>query len=158
MWWRLTRSQFEQQKGEPNRQALKAIVDSGKTPGILAYQEDQPVAWCAIAPREEYPVLARSRILKPIDNKSVWSLVCLFVPKPFRRKGLSARLIQAAVDFAKEQGASIIEGYPIDTDKDRYPDAFAYTGFYPVFKELGFEECIRRSETRPIMRLTVQKK
>ncbi|MFH0931574.1 MAG: GNAT family N-acetyltransferase, partial [Candidatus Zixiibacteriota bacterium] len=85
MWWRLSRSQFNKQKGEGNRKALKKIVDSGEIPGILAYADGKPIGWCSVAPREGFPVLERSRILKRIDEKPVWSVVCFFVAKPFRR-------------------------------------------------------------------------
>src|SRR3712207_7681510 len=79
MWWRLRRSEYERQKGQGNRAALKDIVDSGEIPGILAYAEGQPVGWCSVAPRERFPVLERSRVLKRIDEEPVWSVVCLFV-------------------------------------------------------------------------------
>ena len=90
MWWRLRRSEFEQQKGEANRHALQAIVESGAMPGLLGYQGEQPVAWVAIAPRESYPVLERSRNLKRIDDAPVWSITCLFVARPFRRRARRA--------------------------------------------------------------------
>src|SRR5881409_2274338 len=92
MWWRLKRSQFERQKGQENRRALKAIVDSGETPGLLGYTRGEPIAWRAIAPRELYPVLERSRILKRVDDEPVWSIVCLFVARPFRRQGVTVLL------------------------------------------------------------------
>jgi len=64
MWWRLKRSEFLKQKGEGNKKALKRIVDSSEVPGILAYAQGQPIGWCSIAPRESYPALERSRVLK----------------------------------------------------------------------------------------------
>ena len=79
MWWRLTQREFDAQKGEGNRRAMKAIVDSGRVPGVLAYHEGQPVGWCSVAPREEFPRLGRSRILKPVDDEPVWSVVCFFI-------------------------------------------------------------------------------
>ncbi len=71
MLWRLTRKEFEQQKGEANRQAMKTIVDSGDIPGLLAYSKKQPVAWCSVAPREKFSALERSRVLKKIDDEPV---------------------------------------------------------------------------------------
>jgi len=156
MWWRLKRSEWEKQKGDRNKQAMHEIVRSGEIPGILAYRKDEPVAWCSIAPREAFPVLQRSRVLKPIDNKPVWAVVCFFVAKPFRRKGVTIRLLQAAIEHAGAHGAKIMEGYPIDTKNDHYPEAFAGTGLYSAFKKAGFEECARRSETRPIMRYIIK--
>ena len=42
MWWRLSASQFMRHRGEENEKLLKAIVDSGRVPGILAYANDRP--------------------------------------------------------------------------------------------------------------------
>jgi GNAT superfamily N-acetyltransferase len=154
MWWRLRRSQFEKQKGAGNKRAMKRIVNDGEIPGLLAYVRGEPVAWCSVAPRETYPVLSRSRILKPIDDKPVWSVVCFFIAKAHRRTGLSVRLLEAVTKYARKNGAKILEGYPVAPKKDRTPDAFAWTGLASAFKKAGFTEVARRSETRPIMRLT----
>lgn len=152
MWWRLKRSQFEKQKGEGNRKALKNIVDSGEIPGLLAYADGQPIAWCSLGPRETYSALERSRILKRVDGKPVWSVVCFVVAKSFRHKGVSTALLKAAVEYAKEQGARIVEGYPVEPRKASMPDLFAYHGLASTFRRAGFVEVARRSETRPIMR------
>ncbi|MFQ5871690.1 MAG: GNAT family N-acetyltransferase, partial [Candidatus Geothermarchaeales archaeon] len=74
MWWRLKRSEFYKQTGQRNKEALKRIVDSGEIPGILAYANGEPIAWCSAAPREHYPALERSRKLKRIDEEPVWSV------------------------------------------------------------------------------------
>jgi GNAT superfamily N-acetyltransferase len=154
MSWRLPRSQFDRQKGEGNKQALRSIVDSGETPGILAFAGNQPIAWCAMGPRESYPALERSRVLKRIDEETVWSVVCFFVAKSFRRKGVTVPLLKAAVDYAKEHGAKIIEGYPVECEKP-LPVAFVWTGLTSTFLKAGFVEAARRSKTRPIMRYVV---
>jgi len=156
MWWRLKRSTFNEQKGEKNKSAFKSVVDSGESPGILAYSEGVPVGWCAIAPRETYPALERSRVLKRLDDKPVWSIVCLFIARPYRRKGVSVELLKAASEFARQRGGKVVEGYPIEPLKDEMPDAFAWTGLASAFLKAGFVECERRSETRPIMRRTVR--
>jgi GNAT superfamily N-acetyltransferase len=152
MWWRLSQSEFMQQRGEANKKALKGIVDSGIVPGILAYAEGQPVGWCAVALRETLPRLERSRILKRVDDKPVWSVVCFFVAKAFRGKGVSVGLLEAAVDYVRKQGGRIVEGYPVEPKKGWAPDPFVYTGLASAFRKVGFAEVIRRSETRPIMR------
>ena len=153
MSWRLARSDFMRQRGEMNRRAFRNLVDSGKVPGILAYAESQPIGWCAVAPRETFPRLERSKILGRIDNKPVWSVVCFFVAKAFRRKGMNARLLNAAVDYVKKQGGEIVEGYPVEPKKDwTPPDPFVYTGLVSAFRKAGFVEVARRSKTRPIMR------
>jgi len=151
MWWRLKRSEFLKQRGEGNRKALKKIVDSGEVPGILAYANDEPIGWCSVATRESYPALERSRVLKRVDNKPVWSIVCFFVAKQFRHKGVTVSLLRAAIEYVKEQGGKIVEGYPVEPKKSYTPDAFAYTGLASAFRKVGFVEVLRRSETRPIM-------
>ena len=155
MWWRLKRSQFEKQKGLENKKALKKIVDSGEIPGILAYTNGQPIAWCSVAQRETYPVLERSRILKRIDDEPVWAVVCFFVAKSFRRKRVTEKLLRAAIKYVSKQGGKIIEGYPVEPKKNQMPDAFAWTGLVSAFRKAGFVEVLRRSPTRPIMRYTL---
>lgn len=99
-WFRLKRSDYEKQKGESNRHAMKAIVDTGEIPGILAYQDDHPVVWCSIGLREMFPLLNRSRILKPVDAKPLWSIVCQFIRKKFMRQRTATRLLHESVEFA----------------------------------------------------------
>jgi GNAT superfamily N-acetyltransferase len=155
MHWRQTRVQQSLGKGEPNRQALHAMVATGETPGILAYLNGTPIGWCAIAPRAAYPVLARSRTLKPVDDQPVWSITCLFVDRRYRRRGISSRLICAAVDYAASQGATIVEAYPIVPRTDHMPDPNAWTGIASTFAALGFSEVARHSPVRPIMRRNI---
>jgi len=151
MTWRVPRPVFDEQKGEGNKRAFRKIVKSGATPGILLYDGNDPVGWCALAPREQYPRLEASRILKPVDEQPVWSVSCLFVAKTHRRKGLSSLLLKEAVAFAGKRGASIVEGYPTETDGS-LPDPFVWTGTAAAFRKAGFKEVLRRSKTRPIMR------
>jgi GNAT superfamily N-acetyltransferase len=152
MYWRLTRTQYNEQQGEFNRRNMKALVDSGSVPGILAFSEDEPVGWCSIAPREEFSTLGRSRILKPVDELPVWSVVCFFVARKGRRQGLTVQLLHAAIEYARSNGARIIEGYPVEPKAGVSPDVFVYTGLASAFTRAGFTEVARRSETRPIMR------
>jgi GNAT superfamily N-acetyltransferase len=158
MWWRLKRSEFVKQKGEGNRKALKRIVESSKIPGILAYTNGEPIGWCSVAPRESYPTLERSRVLKRVDDKPVWSIVCFFVAKQFRHKGVTVALLKAAIEHVKKHKGKIIEGYPVEPKKGYTPDPFAYTGLASAFRKAGFEEVLRRSETRPIMRYIIGEK
>lgn len=136
---------------------MKAIVHSGEVPGILAYSEGRPIGWCSVAPRDAFPALDRSRVLKKIDEKPVWSIVCFFIAKDCRDKGLSTHLLDAAIQHVKKRGGKILEGYPVEPKKDKYPGVFAFTGFASAFKKAGFVECARRSETRPIMRYYISK-
>ena len=97
-------------------------------------------------------MLSRSRILKQVDEEPVWSIVCLFVKKSLRNQGISIKLLSKAIEYVKQQGGQVVEGYPVEPKKDRMPEVFALTGLASAFRQAGFVECARRSETRPIMR------
>jgi GNAT superfamily N-acetyltransferase len=112
MYWRLTRREFTEGQGEGNRRALKQIVDSGRVPGILAYSGREPVGWCSVAPREDFPSLERSTVLKRLDDKPVWSIVCFYIARGYRGKGVGEGLIGAAVAYVKRRGGKIVEAYP----------------------------------------------
>ncbi len=152
MYWIRTHSQFEKHKGGGNKRAFKRRVSAGQELGIIAYAGRKPIGWCAFGPRERYVRLANSRILKPVDEQAVWSLVCFFVAKDFRRSGISVELARAAARHAKKRGARILEGYPVEPKEETMPAAFAWTGLVTAFRRAGFREVLRRSETRPIMR------
>jgi GNAT superfamily N-acetyltransferase len=157
MAWRLRNKDWVAGKGSANKRAFKRIVTSGSKPGVLAYAGREPVAWCAVAPRGEYGSLERSRVLAPVDDQPVWSISCLFVLRPYRRRGVSVPLLRAAVKLATRQGARIVEGYPTQPHADKAPDAFIWTGVPSAFRNAGFKEVARRSKTRPIMRFVVRR-
>lgn len=155
MHWRLTSSQFDKLKGDGNKKAMKKLVDKNSTIGIIAYINSKAIGWCSVAPREDFIRLANSKILKPVDEKPVWSIVCFFVNKEYRKQGLSAEIIKGAVEFCKKKKAQIVEGYPVEPYSENMPAAFAWTGFPKAFIKAGFEEVERRSKSRPIMRLSL---
>jgi GNAT superfamily N-acetyltransferase len=155
MVWRLTTREWTAGKGARNRRAMMRLVKSGARPGVLAYRGRDAIGWCAIAPRRDYTALARSRVLRPVDDEAVWSISCLFIRKADRRSGLSARLLRAAVEFAAKRGARIVEGYPIEPTMERTPDPFVWTGVPSAFRRAGFTEVARRSRSRPIMRVRI---
>jgi GNAT superfamily N-acetyltransferase len=154
MFWRIPRKQYEADKGDRNKSAFRKLIKNGRQPGIIGYLRNEPVGWCAVAPREQYIGLERSRILKPVDQQAVWSVSCLFVRKTYRRQGLASKLLSGAVEFAGSKGARIVEGYPVDTSSDM-ADAFLWHGTASAFLAAGFKEVLRRSESRPIMRYMI---
>ena len=154
MSFRLPRAVWEKQKGEKSRRAFQKIVASGAPTGVLAYVGKEPVGWCAVAPREDFVRLEKSRVLKPVDDQPVWSVTCFFIAKKYRRSGLTELLLRAAVEYARKRGAKIVEGYPHDPPSGEMPEVFAWTGFLSAFRKAGFKEAARRSATRPIMRRT----
>jgi len=138
MFWRQTRRDFSQNCGERNKIAMKALVDGGVIPGIIAYQGDKAVGWVSIAPREDYSSLERSRTLKRIDNQPVWSIVCFYAPKN-QRGNLMERLLNYAIAYAQAKGAKIIEAYP-SISKPQVQPVDLYMGSLNTFLAAGFEE------------------
>jgi GNAT superfamily N-acetyltransferase len=117
----------------------------------LAYVDGEPAGWVAVAPREEYPRLDRSPKLRRVDDQPVWSITCFTIGRRQRRQGVAAALLDAAVDFARQRGAEVVEAYPIDTAGEKRSSADLYTGTLAMFERAGFEEVARRSG-RPIVR------
>ncbi|HXF83808.1 MAG TPA: GNAT family N-acetyltransferase [Anaerolineales bacterium] len=155
MYWKLRGKAFEEAKGFETRQMHKSIVDSGVSTGLLAYLHGDVVGWVAVEPRSAYERLAHSRILKPVDDQPVWSVTCLFVAKKYRRQGIMVELLKAAVEYVKNQGGKIVEGYPVDAQSD-LPASFVYTGTVSAFLRAGFKEVARRAPTRPIFRCVIE--
>jgi GNAT superfamily N-acetyltransferase len=157
MRWRLPRAQFENQRGEANKNALRLGIRSGQVFGIIGYLHGQPVSWCSVGPRETFCGLSVSDLLAEVDEHPVWSVACLFISKRYRNKGLCLQLLNAAVDYAAQCGAEIVEGYPIRPKESdiRIPVAATWTGLESVFAAAGFVEAARRVEMRPIMRFHI---
>src|SRR5439155_25447115 len=91
-----------------NRAALKSLVDKGTVPGLIGYEDGSPVGWVSLGPREEYVKLKRSPVMKPVDDASVWSIVCFFVDRRARGRGVSTALLNAAISYARSQGATLL--------------------------------------------------
>ena len=153
-WPRIRGRAFRDGKGGLNKRRLRKLVESGPPPGLLGYLGDEPVAWVAIAPRAAYERLAHSRTLAPVDDEPVWSVPCFFVAKPHRGRGLTVRMLREATRYARDHGASILEGYPVDPGK-RTADAFAWWGLTSAFEAAGFREVARRTKGHPIVRKTL---
>ena len=134
---------------------MKDIVHGGQVPGLLAILDGVPIAWCSVAPREHFPVLDRSPVLKRVDDQPVWSIVCFFIAEAYRGQGLMSELITAAVDYANQNGATIIEAYPVIPEESSNPALQTFTGVISRFKDIGFVEVVRRSKIRPIMRYDI---
>jgi GNAT superfamily N-acetyltransferase len=163
MFWRLDRADFKKMKGEGTKAVLKGMTTSNDVAGLLAYMGGQPIGWCSISPRKDYAALENSRILKRIDDKPVWSIVCFFVAKSFRSKGIMSELLGGAVKYAEQKGAEIIEGYPIDMQTDKLAGQklnsySGYMGIASIFRAAGFVKVADASETQLIMRYTLKSK
>lgn len=152
-WYWLTGREFQQRLPAERRALLHQRVVAGPPPGILGYLDNEPVAWCALGPRSFYPRLARSRQRAAIDQKPVWSLVCLYIARAYRGRGLLRPLLRGALAYAQAAGAPAVEAYPIDQEGHLPPPQLCL-GLARVLRELGFVEVARQSPTRPVMRYT----
>jgi len=155
MFWKLRGKAYDEARGYETRQMHKSIVDSGVVTGLLAYLHGEVVGWVAVEPRSAYEKLAYSRALKPVDDQPVWSVTCFFVAKKFRRQGITVELLKATLEHVRRQGGKIVEGYPVDTQKNM-PAPFVYTGTASAFEQAGFKEVARHTPTRPIFRFVIE--
>lgn len=158
MWNRQSSREFEDCKGEANQNALHRLVDDGRVPGLLAYDDGLPVGWVSLGAREVFSRLQRSRVTKPVDDLPVWAITCFVVHRKYRHRGVATQLLEAAIEYARTQGAAAVEGYPVEPRKDEMPAIYAWMGVASMFTNAGFEELARRSEHRPVMRLPLEPK
>lgn len=156
MWWRQTRREFDERHGEKNRRAMKRLVDSGEVPGVLAYERGEAVGWCSVAPRDSFSSLNRSRVLKRLDDEPVWSIVCLFLAKGHRHKGLTTALIRGAVEHVRKSGGKVVEAYPTRPRGKKLEAVSSFMGVPVSFERAGFVECARPSEAKVVMRYRIK--
>ena len=135
-----------------NRAAIAKLAEGETPPGLLAYKDGRPVGWVSLGPRKDFVRLANSPTMRSIDDKPVWSVICFVVPSEYRKQGVAHELLAAAVDFAKAQGATLLEAYPVDRDAPEAPSA-PWFGSCSMFVKAGFAEVARHKPTRPIVRL-----
>jgi GNAT superfamily N-acetyltransferase len=153
MYYRLSKSEFNEGKiDNGNKDRMKDLVWENKPTGMLALYEGRAIAWCALAPREDFSKLSRSRVHKPIDDKRVWSIPCFFVHKDFRRCGISVEMLKAVIRYAKMENIEILEAYPTIPTTEKLPDSFAWIGLYSSFKQAGFTIVDQTSRNRPMVR------
>lgn len=150
MAWRATGAETNADSAERKR-LLKLRVVQRVPIGILGYSDGDPVAWCSIAPRETYRSLGGPEAGD--DRQQIWSLVCFYVPRQLRRRGITQELIAAAVATAKRRGAHVVEAYPVREDSPSY----RFMGKVSVFKRAGFREVGRAGSRRHVMRLDLQR-
>ena len=139
-------------RAQANRADLKALVDAGRPPGLIGYRGKTPVGWVSLGPREDYAKLVRSPVMKAVDDQPVWSIICFVVPSEHRGQGVAEALLQGAIAYARRQGATLLEAYPVDR-QGRSSDDSMWFGSKAMYDRAGFEEVARRKPQRPVVRL-----
>ena len=146
-----------------NRAELAASSErEDVAPGLLGYRDDRVVGWVSLGPREDYARLVASKILAPVDDTPVWSIVCFVVSRRARGQGVATELLAAAIEYARDHGATTLEAYPVDTKGGRIPAANAFHGPLSMFESAGFAIVERRqwnatTPVRPIVRLALDR-
>lgn len=136
---------------EHNKRSLQSLVTSGGVPGLIGYRDGKPVGWISLGPREEYARLERSPVMRAVDDKPVWSVVCFYTAKAARGEGVARAMLRGAIAYARSRGARCMECYPVDKDR-RSADENLWFGNRAMFERAGFVEVARRKPTRPVMR------
>lgn len=156
MYWRVGPAYGRRPRGE-NRAALRALVEEGPPPGLIAFLDGRPVGWCQMTPRSDLPWLDRGPRAPRIDAAPVWSLSCFYIHRNYRRQGLALALIHEAVRIAQSRGIRMLEAYPIDMDAPR-GTTNPFTGVASSFRKAGFVEVARRPPARVVMRLDLSRR
>ena len=161
-YWRVRSMDFQTATPAANRRVLEAAVradaEDDRAPGLIAYEDGAPIGWVSVGPRTDYERLTHSKVLAPVDDRPVWSVVCFVVSRGARGRGVASSLLAAAIEYARRHGATWLEAYPADTGGGRIPAAAAYKGTLSMFERAGFEvvatrQANRASPPRPIVRL-----
>ncbi len=147
--------------GESRAALLQELCTQRVPPGLLAYRGATVVGWSSVNPRSAYYRLMHSRVIPRVDDEPAWSVICFVVRPGHRREGVATALLGGAVDFARAEGASILEGYPADNAKARMSGTFAYTGTRSMFEKAGFSWAADTNSktggiTRVVMRRNLQ--
>jgi GNAT superfamily N-acetyltransferase len=140
MFWRRSAKDGQGRTVREQREALQALAAEPLAPGLVALRDGRAVGWTSLGPREGFQRIERSRVIPRVDDTPVWAVVCFVVSRSARGEGLTSRLLDAAVEWARAQGATALEGYPVDVrPEDGAPASSLYTGTLPAFLRAGFE-------------------
>ncbi len=140
---------------EANKRALRSLVDRGLIPGLIGYEKNQAIGWVSLGPREDYAKLKRSPVMKPVDAKPVWSIICFVVDPEARHRGVAEAMLNGAVRWARKQGVTLLEAYPCDKAAKAADDSMWF-GAKSMFDRAGFVEVARRKPMRPVMRKSLR--
>lgn len=136
---RLTAGEVAELGDGSRESAFRALRARTNPPGVIGYDDGEPVGWCSIGPRSENSRLSRSRLIRPLDDLPVWSVICLVVRGGHRRRGHTTSLINGAVEYAASRGAPAVESYPVDPGSGRIDLTMAFVGTRAMFEKAGFD-------------------
>ncbi|MBO1770137.1 GNAT family N-acetyltransferase [Agrococcus sp. TF02-05] len=158
-WWTITNADFQRSSTEERHELLRAELQDGLPPALIAYVDGEAAGWVRVGPRTRQVRLQRTKQLvsatqEPWDDESVWAVSCFVVRREHRGSGLTDRLLRAAIDFARSRGARLVEGYPVDPATGRRKAANEpYRGVVSTFERAGFREVARPTPDRAVVAL-----
>ena len=121
-----------------HQKSIRRAHRQGRAAGMVAYDDAGPVGWVSFSPRGEYARLVASRVLRPVDEAEVTSVVCFVIAARCRRQGVAAALLDAVIEYAAGHGITLLEGYPVDHGDERRPGAALWRGPRRLFEAAGF--------------------
>lgn len=159
-FWRLRSKDFGAAKVPELRARLRAEAESPMPPGLVALEGEggaaRALGWVSLGPRAGFERIVRSKVIPTIDDRPAWSIVCFAVSASARGRGVARALLDGAVDFAREQGAAVVEAYPVVVDEGEGIQAeSAFTGTLPMFERAGFTVVADRASDPSASRLRV---
>jgi len=157
-WWMIPNVEFQRISTEDRKGLLKNELDAGPPPALIASVDGEAAGWVRVGPRVRQVRIARTReiagaTVQPLDDPSVWSVSCFVVRKEHRGLGLTAALLDAALAHAREEGARVLEAYPIDATVGKHSPNELYRGVLSVFLAAGFTEVARPRPDRALVQL-----
>jgi GNAT superfamily N-acetyltransferase len=157
---RLSAREITELGGGRREAAFRALCARENPPGVIGYDDGEPVGWCSIGPRSENTRLTQSRLIRPLDDVPVWSIICVVIRGGYRRQGYTTPLINGAVEYAAARGAPAVESYPVDPGTGRIDLTMAFVGTRAMFANAGFEvvgstDAVASKLPRLVMRRTL---
>jgi predicted GNAT family acetyltransferase len=158
--FRLPPAKRRENDRERNKDFIHARIEAGPPPGLLAFEDEKPVGWMQIGPRADVPEFNNagrgSAPLAPEDagDRAVWAISCFFIRSRARGKGVTHRLVEGGIDYARKNGARFLEACPMDQSKDSRSIGL-FVGSTRVFEKAGFERLVERKPGRPLVRIVL---
>jgi GNAT superfamily N-acetyltransferase len=161
IWPMLSNKDWNETTTPQRTEMLRAEIGEGPPPGIIAYVDGEAAGWIRIGPRTKQARIPRTRIIaaatpEPFDDDSVWAVTCFVVRREHRGSGLNLELLRAAVDYARESEARLIEGYPVDTGGEKQRSNELFHGTVGTFLAAGFTETAELKPGRTLVTLELR--
>ncbi|WCM54977.1 GNAT family N-acetyltransferase [Microbacterium sp. EF45047] len=161
MWPMLTNKDWNATNVDERRAMFHDEIAAGPAPGLVAYVDGEAAGWIRIGPRDRQRRIPRTRAIaaattEPFGDPGVWSVTCFVVRRDHRGKGLNTELLRAAIDYARESGARLIEAYPVDTSEGEHRSNDLFHGTLSTFLAQGFQQGAPLTRGRVLVTLNLR--